>query len=306
MRVQHLRRHDADLRGRRRARRRRLDLGPAAGPPTRPRSSSPGRWPARRRGSPTRWSGCTPRRLAGNDGTDKAARRQCGLTQLGGAAGVRTSGRPRFLPWPVEPREVLILCLPPSSGRWPGSRSPRSTTPTRSPCPCGARRSTRPRTSSSGPCSSSASSGGWCWFVLRHPLLDAVAAALVFTWLKLGWPGLVALVGVHRHWRWPGLPAVAGMVRPARRPGGAGLVAALVLPAPLEAAMTLAGLAPSYRGRVLVPVLAGVRAAGRGGPGDGAAGDRAGSRKRSPTGPSTWPMPSARNCAGSATPGRAW
>ena len=43
------------------------------------------------------------------------------------------------------------------------------------------------------------------------------------------------------------------------------------------AAMTLAGLAPSYRGRVLVPVLVDVRAAGCGGPGDGAAGDRAGS-----------------------------
>ncbi len=32
------------------------------------------------------------------------------------------------------------------------------------------------------------------WFVLRHPLLDAGCALLVFTWLKLGWPGLVALV----------------------------------------------------------------------------------------------------------------
>jgi S-DNA-T family DNA segregation ATPase FtsK/SpoIIIE len=100
------------------------------------------------------------------------------------------------------------------------------------------------------------------WFTLRHPLLDAGCAASVFTWLKLGWPGLVALAAVTvvalglafllwpdwftrtvvhgardwwRHWfyrrRW-------------------------------QAAMTLAGLALSYRGRVLVPVLAGVRAAG--------------------------------------------
>jgi hypothetical protein len=31
------------------------------------------------------------------------------------------------------------------------------------------------------------------WFLLRHPALGAGCAALVFTWLKLGWPGLVAL-----------------------------------------------------------------------------------------------------------------
>jgi hypothetical protein len=29
------------------------------------------------------------------------------------------------------------------------------------------------------------------WFVLRHPALDAAGAALVFAWLKVGWPGLV-------------------------------------------------------------------------------------------------------------------
>ncbi len=100
------------------------------------------------------------------------------------------------------------------------------------------------------------------WFILRHPLLDAGCALLAFAWLKLGWPGLVvlacfavaALALVYllwpdwftrhvvqasrdrwRHWfyrrRW-------------------------------TAALTLAGLAPSYRGRVLVPVLADVRAVG--------------------------------------------
>ena len=31
------------------------------------------------------------------------------------------------------------------------------------------------------------------WFVLRHPLLAAVCAALAFTWLKLSWAGLVVL-----------------------------------------------------------------------------------------------------------------
>jgi S-DNA-T family DNA segregation ATPase FtsK/SpoIIIE len=100
------------------------------------------------------------------------------------------------------------------------------------------------------------------WFVLRHPALDAGCAAAAVTWLRLGWHGLVLLTvltlisfgvvyllfpawfGRHvvqavrdywRHWfyrrRW-------------------------------QTAMTLAGLAPSYRGRVLVPVLADVQAAG--------------------------------------------
>ena len=71
------------------------------------------------------------------------------------------------------------------------------------------------------------------WFVLRHPLLDAGCAALVFTWLKVGWPGLVALAAVVVLALGLAVPAVAGLVRPARRPGGAGLLAALVLPAPL-------------------------------------------------------------------------
>jgi S-DNA-T family DNA segregation ATPase FtsK/SpoIIIE len=100
------------------------------------------------------------------------------------------------------------------------------------------------------------------WFVLTHPLLDAVAAVLVFTWVKLGWPGLVALV----------LAVVAALValRLLWPYGFARLVAG---PARnrwrwwsyrrrWQAAMTLAGLAPAYRGRVLLPVLAGVSALG--------------------------------------------
>ena len=115
------------------------------------------------------------------------------------------------------------------------------------------------------------------WFVLRHPLLDAGCTALVFTWLKLGWPGLVALAAVAVTGARRGLPAVAGMVHPARRPGGAGLLAALVLPAPLD------GRDDTRRARPHLPGPrpgAGPRrgTGGRGGgPGDGAAGDRAGS-----------------------------
>src|SRR3954468_9607731 len=32
------------------------------------------------------------------------------------------------------------------------------------------------------------------WFVLTHPILDAVGAVLAYDWLWLGWSGLVALV----------------------------------------------------------------------------------------------------------------
>jgi DNA segregation ATPase FtsK/SpoIIIE, S-DNA-T family len=98
------------------------------------------------------------------------------------------------------------------------------------------------------------------WFVLTHPILDAVAAVLVYDWLWLGWPGLIALVllvtsalvglrllspawftrlvGSHTRNRWR-----LWFYR--RR---------------WHAAMTLVGLAPMYRKRVLVPVLVGVRA----------------------------------------------
>jgi hypothetical protein len=92
--------------------------------------------------------------------------------------------------------------------------------------------------------------------------LDVVAAALVFTWLNLGWPGLIALV----------LLVVAGLaaLRLLRPDWFTRLVSG---PARnrwrwwfyrrrWQAAMTLAGLAPTYRSRALVPVLARVRASG--------------------------------------------
>jgi S-DNA-T family DNA segregation ATPase FtsK/SpoIIIE len=100
------------------------------------------------------------------------------------------------------------------------------------------------------------------WFAVRHPLLDAGCAALVLAWLKLGWPGLVALAVVALlalalvYLLWPGWFArtiVQGARDHWRR---------WFYRRRWQAAMTLAGLAPSYRGRVLVPVLADVRAAG--------------------------------------------
>jgi DNA segregation ATPase FtsK/SpoIIIE, S-DNA-T family len=100
------------------------------------------------------------------------------------------------------------------------------------------------------------------WFVLRHPLLDAGGAAAVFTWLKLGWPGLVALAAFTvlalglAYLLWPDWftrVIVAGARDYWRH---------WFYRRRWTAAMTLAGLAPSYRGRVLVPVLADVHAAG--------------------------------------------
>jgi S-DNA-T family DNA segregation ATPase FtsK/SpoIIIE len=99
-------------------------------------------------------------------------------------------------------------------------------------------------------------------FAITHPLLDAAAALVVCTWLRLRWPGVVGL---------------AVMV-------AAGLVALRLLrpdwftrfvtsPARTRwrgwfyrrhwhAAMTLAGLAPMYRGKVMLPVLGKVQVSG--------------------------------------------
>jgi hypothetical protein len=100
------------------------------------------------------------------------------------------------------------------------------------------------------------------WFVLRHPLLDAICGASVFAWLKLGWPGLVALAAVAvlalglAYVLWPDW-FTRTIIQGARDWWRLWFYRRR-----WTAAMTLAGLAPSYRGRVLVPVLGGVKAAG--------------------------------------------
>jgi DNA segregation ATPase FtsK/SpoIIIE, S-DNA-T family len=98
------------------------------------------------------------------------------------------------------------------------------------------------------------------WFIVTHPMLDAVAAVLVYDWLWLGWPGLLALVllvvsaliGL-----WLLLPAwfIRLVGNPARNRWRHWFYRRH-----WHAAMTLGGLAPMYRKRVLVPVLVGVRA----------------------------------------------
>ena len=106
------------------------------------------------------------------------------------------------------------------------------------------------------------------WFLIRHPLLDAAAGIVVTTWAKAGWPGVVVLANV----------TIAALVtlRLARPDWYARLV---TVPAKSrwrwwcyrrrwQPVMTIAGLAPMYRGRVTLPVLGKVQAGSVRGPGD--------------------------------------
>jgi S-DNA-T family DNA segregation ATPase FtsK/SpoIIIE len=99
-------------------------------------------------------------------------------------------------------------------------------------------------------------------FILTQPSDDAAVAVAGACWWYLGWPGLIALVAV----------AVTGLV--ALRIMRPDLFARFVAGPARDrwrrwfyrrhwhAAMTLAGLAPFYRGRVLLPVLGPVQADG--------------------------------------------
>ena len=100
------------------------------------------------------------------------------------------------------------------------------------------------------------------WFALTHPGVDAVAALVVVTWLGLGWPGLVGLAAI----------AVVGLagLRVLQPSWFARFVAGPVRDwlrwwfyrRRWKAAMTLAGLAPDYRGQPMLPVLGRVHRAG--------------------------------------------
>jgi DNA segregation ATPase FtsK/SpoIIIE, S-DNA-T family len=100
------------------------------------------------------------------------------------------------------------------------------------------------------------------WFVLRHPLLDLATGVLVLAWYQAGWPGIIAAVTstlgalVILRIVWPGwftrLISVPVRCRwrwwHYRRYW--------------RAVLTIAGLAPTYRGQVTLPALGKV-AAGR-------------------------------------------
>jgi S-DNA-T family DNA segregation ATPase FtsK/SpoIIIE len=98
------------------------------------------------------------------------------------------------------------------------------------------------------------------WFLIRHPLLDVAAGVLVLAWHQAGWPGVIAAVASVM-----GVLAVVRIMWP-------GLFARLVtVPARCRwrwwcyrrrwhAVMTIAGLGPTYRGQVTLPVLGKVQA----------------------------------------------
>ena len=100
------------------------------------------------------------------------------------------------------------------------------------------------------------------WFALTHPALDAVAALMAVTWLGMGWPGVAGLVVL----------AVIGLagLRVIQPVWFARFVAVPVRDwlrwwfyrRRWKAAMTLAGLAPDYRGQPMLPVLDKVHRAG--------------------------------------------
>jgi S-DNA-T family DNA segregation ATPase FtsK/SpoIIIE len=99
------------------------------------------------------------------------------------------------------------------------------------------------------------------WFLLRHPLLDAAVGVLILAWYQAGWPGVIAAVTSAI-----GVLAIARIIWPE-------LFTRLVtVPARCRwrwwwcyrrrwhAVFTIAGLAPSYRGQLTLPILGKVQA----------------------------------------------
>ena len=89
----------------------------------------------------------------------------------------------------------------------------------------------------------------------RHPIATLALALLAFLWFTIGWPGIAAIVAcavlilMTWRWFWPvGFTRwVAAPARSARR--------AWMYRRRWPAVMTIADLAPFYRGRIILPVL---------------------------------------------------
>ena len=99
------------------------------------------------------------------------------------------------------------------------------------------------------------------WFLIRHPLLDLAAAMLALLWLHTGWRGVAALASA--------VSTGLVMLR-ARRPDWFTRFVSTPVRCRWRwwfyrrhwhAVMTITGLAPAYRGRAVLPVLADVTAA---------------------------------------------
>jgi hypothetical protein len=92
-------------------------------------------------------------------------------------------------------------------------------------------------------------------FLARHPVADTVTVAVVLAWRQFGWPGPLALVLVLAaalavwRWRWSG-----SFSRFVSRPA-LGKWRRWHYSRHWGAVMTISGLAPMYRGRLLLPIL---------------------------------------------------
>ena len=118
---------------------------------------------------------------------------------------------------------------------------------------------------------------GWIIrLVFRHPLAASILALSVVMWVKLGWVTLVVLVLtlvvmlLAWRWFWPG-PFSRWVGRPARSKWRAWCYRRR-----WAAVMAIAGVAPWYQGRILLPVLGKVAAT------------RPGWRRRPGPGPRAW------------------
>jgi S-DNA-T family DNA segregation ATPase FtsK/SpoIIIE len=93
-------------------------------------------------------------------------------------------------------------------------------------------------------------------FLARHPLLDLVTAVLLWSWSAAGWPGPVILTATVAaalacwRWRWP-----ASFSRFIGQPVRGRWRRWWLYQRQWLAVLTIAGLAPLYRGRLLLPVL---------------------------------------------------
>jgi DNA segregation ATPase FtsK/SpoIIIE, S-DNA-T family len=89
----------------------------------------------------------------------------------------------------------------------------------------------------------------------RHPITTLTLALLAFLWFTIGWPGIAAIIAcavlilMTWRWFWPSgfVRWVATPARNTRR--------ARVYRRRWPAVMTIADLAPFYRGRIILPVL---------------------------------------------------
>ena len=255
--VQHLRGHDADPVAGRRARDG-LASRPGARSPGPGRSSSPGRWPVRRARFADEMERMHAAQLADEDDQGRWTAMRPDL-EIGGAAGVRTSGRPRSL--------LARRGLDPMTSSFKRQVAGQPLAQVDNPDPFAAPvwRSPVYQTPHVGDLGRAARPPRLAGVLVRVSAPAARrrrrGASVHLAQARLAGRGRPGRLGGHRACAWPTCCGRTGSPRTWSRRRGT-TWRHWFYRRRWQAAMTLAGLAPSYRGRVLVPVLASVRAAG--------------------------------------------